>query len=100
MKRNVYVMAGAAIIIAAALLVFGQAPAKIQASEPEDIITCYDTDGTDISTKGVVTVSINGQESVYTDECSGSDILKEFSCNGNRVASRLQKCSCLDGKCA
>jgi len=99
MKRNDFMIAGVIIIAAAALFVFGQAPSGTQTAEVQDVITCEDSDGTDISVNGTVTSTINGQETIYIDECSGNDILKEFSCNGNRIASRLQKCSCLDGKC-
>lgn len=61
---------------------------------------CRDTDGRDYGAKG--SVSARSQESVYSfeDSCAGS-VLKEYYCNGNRMASELKKCAngCSDGMC-
>ncbi|MBI2579867.1 MAG: hypothetical protein HYW27_03120 [Candidatus Aenigmarchaeota archaeon] len=98
LKKVDYAIAAVIVIIVAAFAVLQPSYPAESAAAPQDVITCEDSDGTDISTKGTVTHTINGVQSTYTDECTGS-ILKEFTCNGNRVASRLQKCSCNDGRC-
>lgn len=99
-KNRDYVIIGVVVIALAALYVFAMPEQTFQSdkSEIQDVITCEDTDGTDISMKGTVTYTVNGAESTFTDECSG-DILKEYTCNGDRLASRLQKCNCNDGRC-
>lgn len=97
-KRADYVVIGVVVIALAAIYIFA---IQAETGNPQSptVMTCTDTDGTDTSTKGTVTYTVNGAESVFTDECTG-DILKEYTCNGDRIASRLQKCSCIDGRCA
>ena len=99
-KRGDYTIIVVVVIALAALYVFmvPEQPFQSDQSEIQDVIMCEDTDGTDISTKGTVTYTVNGAESTFIDECSG-DILKEYTCNGDRLASRLQKCNCNDGRC-
>lgn len=102
MKKPGYAIVAVAVIAVATFISFQPAPIAAPESsnpaEPQNVITCQDSDGTDMSTKGTAVQTANGAESIYIDECAGG-ILKEFTCNGNRIASRLEKCNCQDGRC-
>lgn len=102
-KKGDYLIIGIVVIALAGIYAFMTASSSEErydaaAGANPIVMTCTDTDGTDISTRGTVTYTVNGVESIFTDECSG-DILKEYTCNGDRIASRLQKCNCVDGIC-
>ena len=99
-KKLDFVAIGVLMAAVVAFTVFDQRQVQIGMQvQLQDTITCTDIDGTDLFVRGTSVSTLNGQETIYADECAGSDILKEYMCNGNRIANRLHKCSCLDGKC-
>lgn len=62
--------------------------------------SCSDTDGTDMTTKGVVKYTVDGSSSSYTDKCLSNFEVQEYYCVDNSVSSRTYSCnSCVDGAC-
>ena len=61
---------------------------------------CSDTDGRNYDVKGTVKALNSGESYSFEDSCSGN-VLKEYYCNGDRMASALQKCAngCNEGRC-
>ena len=65
--------------------------------------TCIDTDGTNIYSRGTVTLSYSGGgQSTYTDWCQGN-LLTEYYCQNNYKSEILQNCptdyTCSNGAC-
>jgi hypothetical protein len=78
-------------------IIFADSPVQEQPALND---RCTDTDGRDYTEKGIVTARSGGSDYSFEDSCSGS-VLKEYRCNGNRMASELKKCAngCADGRC-
>ena len=66
------------------------------------ITSCTDTDGSNANNQGTVTINWNtGGSDTFTDYCSSSLQVAEYSCQGLEVKTNLISCpnGCLDGAC-
>jgi len=69
------------------------------------VMTCSDSDGLNIHTKGFVTTNIGGDLREYPDRCSGGGGVRvlENYCDGNSRAFTYEWCDngeiCNDGRC-
>lgn len=66
---------------------------------------CVDTDsGDDIYTRGTVNAGTIISSTVSTDSCADNSSVREYYCDGNRSASRIESCpsrfSCVNGACS
>jgi hypothetical protein len=81
---------------------------KSGSSSSSDVISCTDTDGgKSFKDSGILTTKYNGSPSIYSDRCKDNDILVEYYCVNNWIASSTLSCDsaysgfyvCRDGKC-
>jgi len=69
-------------------------------------VSCIDTDdGIDYEKEGTVVYTRirwgRPRAKIYTDKCSGKNLIFEYFCNDNIVRAKVHKCSmgCQDGAC-
>ncbi|MDI6721256.1 MAG: hypothetical protein QMD85_02605 [Candidatus Aenigmarchaeota archaeon] len=62
--------------------------------------SCYDSDGTDYSRKGILRAVISGNSYSVEDSCNGS-LMKEYACRGGSPYTDFYQCpnGCYDGAC-